>query len=97
MAGAVLAFPLRPADAHPDPIPEAPGLSFHDCNTGFFYDDEFFDEGPVSDPFHHNVEPLLAPLLEKPIPVPFGLPPTEIGLDPHDDLSCQFLFKMLHL
>ena len=90
MAGAALVLPVR-ADARPDP--GGPWGDLHDCNGGFVYEPGYFDHGPISDLFHHNLEQPLMPLLGTPIPVPFGLPPTEIDIDPHYSISCHLLAR----
>ena len=83
MAGAALALPLRPVEARPDPVPPNGWFDYHDCNTGFVQDPGWYDDGPITDPFHHNVEPLLEPLFESIPPLPGG-----ITDDPHYGVSC---------
>jgi hypothetical protein len=63
MSGAAFALPIVTADARPDPVPGFPAIDYHDCSSGTIFEPSYYDDGPVTDVVHHNVEPLLKPAL----------------------------------
>lgn len=81
-----LGFGSGSASARPDPTGGGYPADRHDCNSGFVYDPEHFDDGPVTDLFHHNVEGLLAPLR--------NLSLGTLSLDPHYTISCYWLYNL---